>query len=304
MATYKYSLPTYQNTVCSGVDVRGVAIVTGPVSEVVGTGWKYNVKIGWEGQFAAIYNGNINFSITLGGKTANYTQRNINTGSPSDISYKTWYTPTFSITVPYGKALSGRMSGNIPTTLWWTCYTTGITYPTPALNFGGNVSTSGNPTVPQPSKPAEPSKLVVSNPSNITTTSAYITANLYGNDNTLNYYHMRVKNKATGQYLYNPFYTAKYSGYENGSATLQNLKPETTYTLIFEVYDKNGKKLNKSGFTVEKTFTTKTDQAYIYKKDSAWQRGKAWIKVNGAWVKGKRVYHKVNGQWVASKGSY
>lgn len=44
------------------------------------------------------------------------------------------------------------------------------------------------------------------------------------------------------------------------------------------------------------------EQAQLYtKKDGAWKKGPAYVKVNGSWVMAKQVYTKVNGAWVLNK---
>jgi len=77
------------------------------------------------------------------------------------------------------------------------------------------------------------------------------------------------------------------------------LSEETTYTMAVQV-----KAIHTSVSASDTTATTSTviktpaDQAKIRRMiNGQWVKGKTYIKVNGSWVKAKKLYIKVNGQW-------
>lgn len=77
------------------------------------------------------------------------------------------------------------------------------------------------------------------------------------------------------------------------------LNEETTYTMVVQV-----KAIHTSVDAVDTTATTSVviktpaDQAKIRRMiDGRWVKGKTFIKVNGKWVKAKKLYIRVNGQW-------
>jgi hypothetical protein len=51
----------------------------------------------------------------------------------------------------------------------------------------------------------------------------------------------------------------------------------------------------KSGYTESNILTTRG--AIRINKLSSYKYGVPWVKVNGTWVKAKRVYIKINGAW-------
>ena len=79
----------------------------------------------------------------------------------------------------------------------------------------------------------------------------------------------------------------------------QNLTEETNYTLVVQVkavHTGNSSSDSISSATV--SFRTPADQAKIRRMiNGQWIKGKTYIKVNGSWVKAKKLYIKVNGQW-------
>lgn len=82
-----------------------------------------------------------------------------------------------------------------------------------------------------------------------------------------------------------------------GTATTANvtgLSEETTYLFFASA-------TNVAGTTYSPTveITTPADQAKIRRKNNGvWEKGKAWYKKDGEWIKAKKIYIKVNGQWV------
>ena len=79
----------------------------------------------------------------------------------------------------------------------------------------------------------------------------------------------------------------------NTNLTISNLEPETDYLLCSDVSSNVG-----YGFSTVITITTPTDQARAYiKKDGAWVKGKLFIKENGQWIKSKKVYIKNTSSW-------
>lgn len=77
------------------------------------------------------------------------------------------------------------------------------------------------------------------------------------------------------------------------SAEVTGLSEETTYLFFASA-------TNMAGTTYSPTveITTPADQAKIYRyNNGAWERGKAYYKINGEWVKAKKIYIKVNGEW-------
>lgn len=79
----------------------------------------------------------------------------------------------------------------------------------------------------------------------------------------------------------------------SSSGDAVNLSEETEYLFW-------GQATNAGGITTGPglIYTTPADQAKIYRKNSGtWERGKAYYKINGEWVKVKKIYIKVNGEW-------
>lgn len=108
----------------------------------------------------------------------------------------------------------------------------------------------------------------------------------------------------------NPSRTLNYRFSKDGGSTWTNyqtsnvynwtgLNEETTYTMAVQV-----KAIHTSVSAVDTTARTSTviktpaDQAKIRRMiNGQWIKGKTYIKVNGSWVKAKKLYIKVNGQW-------
>lgn len=82
------------------------------------------------------------------------------------------------------------------------------------------------------------------------------------------------------------------------SYTWSDLQPETTYNMIVHVKAEG----NYAEATTERFYTnitTPADQAKIRTKiDNNWQQGKTYIKIDGEWVKAKKIYNKIEGQWI------
>ena len=74
---------------------------------------------------------------------------------------------------------------------------------------------------------------------------------------------------------------------------------ETTYTMAVQVKAIHTS-VNASDTTATTSVVIKTpaDQAKIRRMiNGQWIKGKTYIKVNGSWVKAKKLYIRVNGQW-------
>lgn len=85
----------------------------------------------------------------------------------------------------------------------------------------------------------------------------------------------------------------------SNSYNWSGLSEETTYTMAVRV-----KAIHTSVSASDTTATSSTviktpaDQAKIRRMiDGKWVKGKTYIRVNGKWVKAKKLYIRVNGQW-------
>lgn len=77
------------------------------------------------------------------------------------------------------------------------------------------------------------------------------------------------------------------------SAEVTGLSEETTYLFFASATNMAG-----TTYSPAVEITTPADQAKIYRyNNGAWERGKAYYKINGEWVKAKKIYIKVNGEW-------
>lgn len=77
------------------------------------------------------------------------------------------------------------------------------------------------------------------------------------------------------------------------SAEVTGLSEETTYLFFASATNVAG-----TTYSPAVEITTPADQAKIYRyNNGAWERGKAYYKINGEWVKAKKIYIKVNGEW-------
>ena len=77
------------------------------------------------------------------------------------------------------------------------------------------------------------------------------------------------------------------------STKVTGLSEETTYLFFASATNVTG-----TTYSPAVEITTPADQAKIYKyNNGAWERGKAYYKINGEWVKAKKIYIKVNGEW-------
>jgi len=91
-----------------------------------------------------------------------------------------------------------------------------------------------------------------------------------------------------------------WTNYQEGATyNWTDLEEETTYNMVTQV-----KATHEGASSVDTiaqrtlTITTPADQAKIYRyQNGKWQRGKAYLKVNGEWVKVKKLYVKINGEW-------
>ena len=77
------------------------------------------------------------------------------------------------------------------------------------------------------------------------------------------------------------------------TANVTGLSEETTYLFFMSATNVAG-----INYSAPIEVTTPADQAKIYRyNNGVWERGKAYYKVNGEWVKAKKIYIKVNGEW-------
>ena len=77
------------------------------------------------------------------------------------------------------------------------------------------------------------------------------------------------------------------------SAEVTELSEETTYLFFASATNMAG-----TTYSPAVEITTPADQVKIYRyNNGAWERGKAYYKINGEWVKAKKIYIKVNGEW-------
>lgn len=79
-----------------------------------------------------------------------------------------------------------------------------------------------------------------------------------------------------------------------------NLAEETTYYMAAEVKSTH-EATNSSDQTYSRVLivTTPADQAKIrIKTNSDWKQGKTYVKIDGEWVKAKKIYKKIEGQWI------
>ena len=77
------------------------------------------------------------------------------------------------------------------------------------------------------------------------------------------------------------------------STEVTGLSEETTYLFFASATNVAG-----TTYSPAVEITTPADQAKIYRyNNGAWERGKAYYKINGEWVKAKKIYIKVNGEW-------
>lgn len=122
--------------------------------------------------------------------------------------------------------------------------------------------------------------------------TAYCNSN---NPNTTNMYEFALcdKNKVVIQ----GSYTTKNSYYN-----FNNLQEETSYYIRSRVQTVGSGVW--SDYVYSPLFTTPADQARGYIKDNgSWKNGKIYVKVNGQWLKAKKIYIKKNNVWVISKNS-
>lgn len=117
---------------------------------------------------------------------------------------------------------------------------------------------------------------------------------------------------ATGQI--NPSRTLSYRFSKDGGSTWTayqssgtynwtGLNEETTYTMSVQVKaTRVGNNALDTTATESATVTTPADQAKIRRMvDGQWKRGRAYIMINGQWVKAKKLYIMIDGQWRLNK---
>ena len=82
----------------------------------------------------------------------------------------------------------------------------------------------------------------------------------------------------------------------NTTIHVEDLDDESTYVICSRTRNSAG-----AAYSSIVTCDTPVDQAKIMiKKDGNWVLGKTFIKVNGEWIKAKKVYIKKDGQWVVN----
>ena len=93
---------------------------------------------------------------------------------------------------------------------------------------------------------------------------------------------------------------ATWTAYQSsGTYNWTGLNEETTYTMTVQVKATHeGNNASDTTATKSITITTPADQAKIRRMiDGQWKKGKAYIMVNGQWVKAKKLYIMIDGQW-------
>lgn len=101
----------------------------------------------------------------------------------------------------------------------------------------------------------------------------------------------------TVQWGLNPSYANQVSN----TKTIENLSPNTTYYYKINVKDNWGRIGYATGsFTTFSGDATGYVKGYVDGKGVVWQRGTVYIKVDGAWKKGRRVRKKTGGVWSES----
>jgi hypothetical protein len=101
----------------------------------------------------------------------------------------------------------------------------------------------------------------------------------------------------TVQWGLNPSYANQVSN----TKTIENLAPSTTYYYKINVKDNWGRIGYATGsFTTFAGDATGYVKGYVDGKGVVWQRGTVYIKVDGAWKKGRRVRKKTGGVWSES----
>jgi hypothetical protein len=101
----------------------------------------------------------------------------------------------------------------------------------------------------------------------------------------------------TVQWGLNPSYANQVSN----TKTIENLSPSTTYYYKINVKDNWGRIGYATGsFTTFAGDATGYVKGYVDGKGVVWQRGTVYIKVDGAWKKGRRVRKKTGGVWSES----
>lgn len=82
----------------------------------------------------------------------------------------------------------------------------------------------------------------------------------------------------------------------NSTVSVSDLDDESTYIVCSRTTNGAG-----AAYSTTMTYDTPVDQAKsMIKKDGNWVLGKTYIKINGVWVKAKKIYIKKNGQWVVN----
>lgn len=82
----------------------------------------------------------------------------------------------------------------------------------------------------------------------------------------------------------------------NTTIHVEDLDDESTYVICSRTRNSAG-----AAYSSIVTCDTPVDQAKtMIKKDGNWVLGKTFIKVNGEWIKAKKVYIKKDGQWVVN----
>lgn len=106
--------------------------------------------------------------------------------------------------------------------------------------------------------------------------------------------------KRTLSYRFSKDGGATWTAYQSsGTYNWTGLNEETTYSMAVQVKATHeGNNASDTTATKSTTITTPADQAKIRRMiDGQWKKGKAYIMVNGQWVKAKKLYIMIDGQW-------
>lgn len=89
----------------------------------------------------------------------------------------------------------------------------------------------------------------------------------------------------------------------SNSYTWTGLEEETGYDLVAQVTTIHTSTYGQDNSSYSYSYiTTPADQARMFvKQDDEWLYGKSYIKIDGEWVKAKKVYTKIDGEWILGK---
>lgn len=257
-----------------------------------GNGWTYTVRYGWyPTQVLWMYFNPSYFTLSLNinGIPCEYMAGNNYADLTMGSANIYWmFTNTTSVTLPYNHQISGdvRVVANPDNGFY-------------DFNYSGRFSNSGGgPGVTPPSpKPSPPSGLYFNSPSSITSTSAYVDMGYTADSSQDSYYHMGFYDVNGGYYRANPARSGRDGNLTYYRTTVSGLSPESTYVW-------NCKSLHDNevvGSTVNRTFTTLSQDKIYVNLNGTWRLGYAYVNTGGTWRRGKQAYVKAGTTWVRAR---